>query len=351
MLSVREEKILKSIVTIYITQAKPVPSQTVTNDCELSVSPATIRSEMAHLEQEGYITRSHSSAGSVPSDKAYRHYVDSLSNISLPIAEQRRISHVFHQVEKELEEWLSLAATLIAQMVQNAAVVTLPKAEACRFKRLDLVSLQEYVTLVVLVLMGAKLRERLATFEQAISQSDLTAMANKLSAVYAGLTRSQILAKEITLSPGEQQITDCMVQIMADEDNKEYEEPYLDGLRLTLSQPELVHSRGMALTLMELIEQRNLLSSIVPAGVTSHRVQVVIGKENKLQSIHEYSVAISRYGPAEEAVGTIGVIGPTRMPYARTIVTLDYLSVVLTRLMTGLYGRKEADEVNQNRAQ
>ncbi len=343
MLSAREEKILKSIVTIYITQARPVPSQKVTSDCDFSVSPATIRNEMAYLEEEGYITRSHSSAGSVPSDKAYRYYVDSLSDISLPVAEQRRISHVFHQVEKDLEEWLSLAATLIAQMVQNAAVITLPKAEACRFKRLELVSLQDCVPLVVLVLMGAKLRERLATFEQAISQTELTAMSNKLSSLYAGLTRLQILAKESELSPSEQQITDCMVQMMVDEDNKEYEETYLDGLRLTLSQPELVHSRGMALTLMELIEQRNLLRSIVPARVTGHRVQVVIGKENKLPSIHEYSVAISRYGLEKEAVGTISVIGPTRMPYAHTIATLDYLSSVLTRLMTGLYERKEEE--------
>ena len=117
-----------------------MPSQSITNDYELGVSAATIRNEMAHLEQEGYITRPHPSAGSIPSDKGYRYYVESLSDIKLPLAEQRLISHLFHQVERELDEWLSLAATLIAQMVQNVAVVTMPKPAACQFKHLELVA-------------------------------------------------------------------------------------------------------------------------------------------------------------------------------------------------------------------
>ena len=124
MLSPRSETILKSIVGQYIARAVPVPSQSIINDYELAVSPATIRNEMAHLEQEGYIIRPHPSAGSIPSDKGYRFYVESLSDIELPLAEQFLISHLFHQVEREMEEWLSLAATLTAQLVQNVAMVS-----------------------------------------------------------------------------------------------------------------------------------------------------------------------------------------------------------------------------------
>ena len=339
MLSLRAETILKYIVGQYITKATPVPSQNITDDCELGVSAATIRNEMAHLEQEGYIIRPHPSAGSIPSDKGYRHYVDSLGDVKLPLAEQRLVSHLFHQVEKELNEWLNLAATLIAQMTQNAAVVATPKPEACRFKHLELVSLQDSMALVILILSGATVRQQLITFDQVISQQELTTIANKLSVTYAGLTDSQVLAKGSELSPIEQQMTDCLVKIMADEADRRYEEPYLDGLHFVFNQPEFAHSQRM-LTLMELVEQRNLLRSILPLQLTGNRVQVIIGKENKTEAIHDYSVVISQYGFPREAIGTISVIGPTRMPYARTMATVTYLSSVLSVLVAKLYGRE-----------
>ncbi|MFC2052041.1 heat-inducible transcriptional repressor HrcA [Chloroflexota bacterium] len=350
MLSPRTETILKSIVGQYIVKARPVPSQSVVNEYELRVSPATIRNEMAYLEQEGYITRSHHSAGSIPSDKGYRCYVESLGDIRLPLVDQRLVSHLFHQVEMELDEWLHLAAALIAQMVQNAVVVTMPKPAACQFRHLELVSLQDSMALLVLVLSGARLRQQLIVFDQVVSQQELTAIANKLSAAYSGLIISQILAEDIELLPTEQQLTDCLLKVMEDEDNQEYEEPCLDGLHLTLNQPEFVLNHRMALTLMELVEQRNLLRSIIPPKLTGNRVQVIIGKENKVEAIHDYSVVMSRYGLANKAVGTIGVIGPTRMPYARAIAAVEYLSSVLNVLVAKLYGREVPSEQDQNDA-
>lgn len=340
MLSPRTETILKSIVGQYITKATPVSSLSITSDPELRVSSATIRNEMAHLEQEGYITRPHHSAGSVPSDKGYRHYVDTLDDVGLPLAEQRLVSHLFHQVEGELNEWLNLAATLTAQRVQNMALVTVLRTEACLFKHLELVSLQDSLALVILVLRGARVRQQLITFDQVITQSELRATAGKLSDAYDGLTSSQILAKGTGLSSFEQQITDCVVKVMEAEYNEEYEEPYLDGVHFTLKQPELTRNRWLTQTLMEIIEQRNLLKSIIPAKMTSKGVRVIIGRENRTEAIHNYSVVISRYGLPEEAVGTIGVIGPTRMPYARTIATVSYLSQVLSGLAARLFGQE-----------
>ncbi len=184
MLSARTWIILKSIVSQYIDTAVPVSSQSITNNYDLAVSPATIRNEMAHLEQEGYITRPHPSAGSIPSDKGYRFYVESLSDVKLPLAEQRLISHLFHQVEGDLEEWLSLTANLIARLAQNVAVVTMPKPGDCQFKHLELVALQDSLVLVILVLHGAKVKQQLINFDQVISQLQLTATANKLNAAY-----------------------------------------------------------------------------------------------------------------------------------------------------------------------
>ncbi len=181
MLSIRTETILKSIVGQYITKAIPVPSQSILSDCGLRVSTATIRNDMAHLEQEGYITRPHTSAGGIPSDMGYRYYVESIGDIRLPLAEQRLVSHLFHQVETELDEWLHLAVTIIAQMVQNAAVVTTPKPEACQFKHLELVSLQDSVALIIIVLSGVNVRQQLITFDQSMSQAELATLATKLS--------------------------------------------------------------------------------------------------------------------------------------------------------------------------
>ena len=342
MLSHRTETILNSIVGQYITKATPVPSQSIINDYELGVSAATIRSEMAYLERQGYINRPHPSAGSIPSDKGYRYYVESLTDIELPLAEQCLIGHLFHQVERELGEWLSLAATLIAQLAQNMAVVTMPKPAGCQFKHLELVALQDSLALAVLVLRGARIKQQLVTFDHVISQSELTAITNKLNAAYSGLTSTQILAKNIDLSPTDQQLIDCLIKIMQTEDEQEYEEPYFNGWHLMLNQPEFVRSRRM-LALMELVEHRNLLSTIVPHQLPYPGVQVIIGKENKAEVIQDFSVVISQYGLPQEAIGTIGVIGPTRMPYARAISTISYLSSVLSRLVAELYARETPD--------
>jgi len=338
MLASRTGTVLRSIVQQYIVKAAPVSSQSIINDHDLSVSAATIRNEMAQLEQESYITRPHPSAGGIPSDKGYRYYVETLGDIKLPLAEQRLVSHLFHQVEKELEEWLNLAARLIAQLVQDMAIVTMPKPAACQFKHLELVTLQDSLALLVLILRNTKAKQQLITFNQVISQSELTSIANKLNAIYSGLTSSQIMNKGIKLSPTEQQITDCLLGIMKAEDEREYEEPYLDGLHLMLNQPEFTHSHRV-LSLMELVEHRNLLRNIIPSGLANRKVKVIIGKENKSEVIHDYSVVISQYGLPEEAIGTIGVIGPTRMPYARAISTVGHLSSVLSRLVSELYGK------------
>jgi heat-inducible transcriptional repressor len=339
MLTARRETILKSIVGQYIVKATPVASQSIVSDHELGVCPATIRSEMAHLEEAGYITRQHPSAGSIPSDKGYRYYVESLGEIELPAVERILISHLFHQVERELEEWLRLAAKLIAQLVHNMAIVTTPRTINCRFQYLELVSLQDSLALAIFVLRGARIKQRLMTFEQATPQAKLTAIANRLNAVYSGLARSEILAKQIELSPAEQSITDYLLKIMQAEDEQEYEEPYLDGLHFMFSQPEFTQGQRMK-SLLELIDHRNLIKIIASEGLNNQELQVVIGRENRAEAIQDYSVILSRYGLSNEATGTIGVIGPTRMPYARAIATISYLSSLLSGMTAELYGKE-----------
>ena len=348
MLSPRGEAILKSIISQYIARAVPVPSQSLIGNRELAVSSATIRNEMAHLEEEGYITRPHPSAGGIPSDKGYRFYVETLGDIRLPSTQQLLIRHLFHQVEGELEKWLSLAATLTAQLAQNIAVVAMPRSAKLQLKHLEVIALQEELALVIVVLHGARIRQQLITFERAIVQPELATMTAKLNAAYSDLTQTEISAKKIGLSPAEQPLYDSLLRMMQAEDEPESERAYLDGLHFVLNQPEF-HEAQRVLTLMELVERRRLVRTITPEDMSRHGVQVIIGKENKAAAMQNCSVVISQYGLPEEAMGTISVVGPTRMPYARTISTVSYLSLVLSQLIAELYGKKQPEPNSQGR--
>jgi heat-inducible transcriptional repressor len=219
------------------------------------------------------------------------------------------------------------------------AVVSLPKSTDCILKHMELVAVQDSRALVVVVLDGARVKEKLITFDEPVSQPTLSAISIKLNSAYAGLTSKQISARNTELSTVEKKATDSLIEIMQSEESKEYQEPYLEGWHFMLNQPEFAHSDQMR-ALMELVEQRGLLKVIVPVSLGEPGVHVIIGKENQYQAIQNCSVVICRYGIPEEATGTIAVVGPTRMPYSRTIPTVYYLSSVLSQLVAGLYGRE-----------
>jgi heat-inducible transcriptional repressor len=335
-LTKRREAVLKIIVSEYIDTAVPVASETIFRHYKLGVSPATIRNDMAYLEEEGYIARPHTSAGSVPLDKGYRHYVESLTRkTELNLQEQDRIRKLFREVEKEFEKWLRLAAVIAASLVKNAALVTLPKPRQCRFKHLELVALQEYMALIVLVLGEAILKRQLLSFEERVTQERLAIISNKLNATFSGLTSSEILAKKLELPSEEAQVTEAVTDMMSAEDELEYEQPYLEGLRLMLGQPEFAEKDRM-LNIMELMETKDWLNLAFGKHSDDLGVQVVIGEENRNTTLRDLSLVFSRYGIPDQIGGTIGIIGPTRMNYRRAISTVDYISGILSDLVAGV---------------
>jgi heat-inducible transcriptional repressor len=348
MITPRSGSILNYIIRRYITDAVPVPSQVIADNADLKVSPATIRNEMAQLEKEGYLLRPHTSAGCIPSDKGYRYYVESIEKLTLPREEQYLISHTFHQVEKEVEAWVSLTASLLARLTQNVALVSLPKPNESKLKHLEIMAVQDARALIVVVLDGAVVKQKLISFDAPVTQPELSAASIKLNTAYAGLTGSQVLTNTTGLTPLEKKAREHLVEIMKAEDSKELQEPYLEGWQFMLNQPEFARSGNMK-SLMELAEQRGLLKVIIPArldqpGVHVHGVRVIIGKENQNEAIQNCSVVVCRYGLPEEVSGTIAVVGPTRMPYSHTIPTVYYLSSVLSQLLGGLYGKDISNE-------
>jgi len=337
MLTRRRNKILSIIIGEYISKGAPVSSEVVAKK-GMGVSPATIRNEMMELEEEGYLVQPHTSAGRIPTDKGYRHYIESLMSYArISREEQFLIRHQFHQVERAVEEWTRLAAAILAGMVHNVALVTLPKPVEARFKHLEMISLQELLVLLVLVLKEAKLRQQMLTLEENISQEELGASARKLTSAYTGLTASEIAAKDLKLSNVEEQVMKIVFELMRDEEGEEYEEPYIDGLRHMLRQPEFASSDKIA-AVMEMLEQKSLLKSFLPRVLTGEGVRVVIGRENRENMMRDCSVILTRYGIPGEVGGAIGVMGPTRMEYQRAIPTVSFLSTVMSELVAELYG-------------
>lgn len=333
----RKEKILKIIAGEYIAKANPVASETVARKYGLGLSPATIRNEMARLEEDGYIIRRHASGGGIPSDKGYRYYVESLvGEGEMSMEEQLMISHLFHQVERELEQWTGLAAALLARIVQSMAIVTSAKAVESRLKHLELVAVHNFLALLIILLHEAKLKKQLLAFDEAISQEGLTFASNRLNAAFKGLTRSQILTRGLELSPVEEQVTKSLVRMMEEEDEQRYEEPRIEGLRHMLLQPEFASSEKM-LSLMEVVESGRLVRSVLPQTLAGGGVQVIIGTENREDAMRDCSMVVTQYGIPGEVSGALGVLGPTRMQYGRAISAVRYMGSLMSGLVAELH--------------
>jgi len=337
MINQRKEYILKVVIGKYISTGMPVSSDAVAS-VGLGLSSATIRNEMLELEEEGYLSQPHTSAGRIPSDKGYRHYIESLmGDVQLTAAEQHQIRREFQQVEGVVEEWIRIAAAILSRTVHSVAIATLPKPSEYRLKHLELVSLQEFLALLVLVFKEAKIKHQVLTLEEPITQEKLSIAAQRLNAAYCGLAGRQIASRDMTLSPIEDQVIKTIVHMMEVEEEEDYEEPYVDGLRHILGQPEFA-TGGKLQAFVELLEEKRLLKALLPQLLTGEGVQVVIGREHKQDAIRGYSVVISRYGIPGEIGGAIGVVGPTRMQYSRAIPTVCFLSSVMSEMVSDIYG-------------
>jgi len=326
----RREAILKIIVNEYVAGVMPVASKAITYNYNLKVSPATVRNDVAYLEEGGYVVRPHPSAGAIPTDKAYRYYVESISHdVKLPLAEQYLVYELFQEAKEEMEQWLKLAAALLAHFVRNMAVVTSPKAPRCRFKHLDLVEVRDFVALLVLILYEAGVRQKILSFNKRITQEDLTMLANKLNSAYAGMTGSEISREKARPSPEEKQVAECIVDMMTAEDKLGHGRPYLEGLHLMLSQPEFANN-PRALDLLELLEGEDWLEGIFRPELDKGGIKVIIGKENPEGVLQDLSLIVGEYGIPDKAGGIVGVIGPKRMDYARAISLVTCLSSLLS---------------------
>src|SRR5712692_1615138 len=187
VLTERRAAILQLIVDDYVHSATPVGSENIVRTHRLGLSPATLRNEMARLEEDGYISHPHTSAGRVPSDKGYRYYVETLmQDTDIANDEKLRILHQFHQASMEIPEWLQLAASVLAQAAQSLAVVTAPRNPSSKLKHLQLVGLSESAALMVLVTQDVKVHQQVVTLPEPVGQDELNEIAGRLNQRLAG---------------------------------------------------------------------------------------------------------------------------------------------------------------------
>jgi heat-inducible transcriptional repressor len=339
VLTERRARILSLIISEYIDSAVPVGSETILRRFDLPFSAATIRNEMARLEEDGYISHPHTSAGRVPSDRGYRYYVEALmEERDLPWEVKQTIRHQFHQAGREQDEWIQLAAAVLARSAENAAVVTLPRTPESRLKRVELVGIQETSALLVLVLQQARVRQQVLLFPEPIEQDALTVIANRLNDAFAGCSAAEIARSAVQLTQLEWHVANAVREMMASADGGAYDEAYLDGVRNVLAKPEFDTSEKM-LNLLEVLERRNL-QQVIRLSDSADGVTVMIGAENQADWMHDYSLVMSPYGLPGGARGAMAVLGPTRMRYPETISTVRFMADLMSEMLATFYDER-----------
>jgi heat-inducible transcriptional repressor len=335
MLTERRSTLLNVIIEEYVDTALPVGSEYIVRKHSMPYSSATVRLEMARLEDEGYISQPHTSAGRMPSDKGYRYYVESLmSEESLGRDELETIRHQFHQAEHSTEQWFQLAAAVLAHSVSNFAVVTSPSSKETRLRHVQLVPLQETSALCVVVLNEARIRQQVMTFREPVEQSLLMATVNRINEKYGGLSVAELRQQPQPASSLDEAVLDVVIELM-DQESVALGEVFRDGVREVLSQPEFSRSERI-LELIDVLEQRTLTSAIPIRQLGDEGISVVIGSENSHEAMRECSIVVARYGAEDGPTGVVAVLGPTRMRYARTIPTVRFLASVLGDLTSQL---------------
>lgn len=333
MLTERRSRILGLVIEEYVDSAVPVGSEAIVRKYRLPVSSATIRNEMARLEEDGYVTHPHTSAGRVPSDKGYRYYIEDLmEERELTQEEKETIRHQFHQAGRDLEQWVHLAAAVLAQAVRNMAVVTTPRSPHCRLKHLELVSLHDLVVLVIVVLQDGRLLQQVLTLSEARRQDELTTTGHRLTDLYKGLMASQLQRKPAELSALESEVRDEVNALMTSEDEGRYDQACLEGVPLVLAQPEFSRSEKM-LGLLTVLDEYSLTRMLPLRSLAGEGVTVLIGGENREDALRDCSLLVTRYGVPGSLSGALAVLGPTRMRYPRTISTVRYLGTLMSELV------------------
>ena len=316
----RKAAILKAVIEEYTETAQPVGSSAVASAGALAVSAATIRNDMVALEKAGFLRQPHTSAGRVPTQKGYRHFVDHLDPKALAGAERRQVAAFFGQMRGEIEEVMRETASLLADLTHYAAVVVDESDEGASVRSVQLVALGDRTVMIVVVLSNGQVLKNSFDFEADLDHSVVESASGALRAALEGRS----LAQTGPLVPS----GDPVVDALAEQFHRglaslvDAERVYVDGTSKVVSAFEAVESVGQVLTILEQqLVVVSLLADVVEQGLT-----VAIGTETGFEPLSECSLVVSPYEIDGEHAGSIAVLGPTRMNYPQAMSAVAAVS-------------------------
>lgn len=337
MLDKRAQVLLKTLVEHYISEGQPVGSRTLSKCSGLDLSPATIRNVMADLEEMGFIASPHTSAGRVPTQRGYRFFVDTLLTVK-PLESQEIQRLEYELSSPDPQELRSSAAELLSNLTRFAGLVMIPKRKSIAFRHLEFLPLTEKRILLIIVTSDGNVQNRIIVADRPYTQSELTQATNFFNQNYAGNTFEEVHRK---LHDELRQMQSDMTRLMAaalEASNKALEKDkdsvVISGEHNLLQVDDLSTNVTSLRKLFELFERRHTLLQLLDTSQRADGIQIFIGNESGYLPLDECSMVTAPYEADGEIVGTLGVIGPTRMAYERVIPIVDVTAKLLSNALS-----------------
>jgi heat-inducible transcriptional repressor len=336
-LDARAKEVLRAVVQQFIASGDPVGSSQLTRTGEFEVSPATMRNVLSELEELGYLEKPHTSAGRVPTDQGYRLFVDSLLQLREPSAREREL------IESGLsnaaaEERLQVAGRVLHQLSHHAAVVLIPRPSAAALERVEFIRLRDDKVLAILVGQGGQVQNKLVAVDFPLTPEELTRAGNYLNELLRHATsiedmRGRILQElESERAQYDALVARALKLGALATDVSSSERVVIEGTGSFLEQREFAEDVKRMKVLFKALDDKHKLLALLDRVQRAREMQIFIGAESEFSSQADVSLVATPYGPKEAVLGTVGVIGPTRMDYQRVIPLVSLTAQVLSRV-------------------
>lgn len=334
----RGQKILEAIIEEYIATAQPVGSKALTQNQGIKLSPASVRNVMAELEELGYLVSPHTSAGRIPTEKGYRFYVDTILRVSeMDRGQKDRIELQYRQQGLQMTDMLREASRTLSSISHYTGLVMIPRLKATIFRHIEFVKLSPRLILAVFVTQSGLVQNKLVEVDEDLSPRELEKITNYLNQTMTGLSIQDVRTRIITEMAQEKALYDQLMRraftlssaALVDESNGDV---IIEGTSRFLEQPEFSDLDCMK-RIVQTFEQKSALVELLDRGLETKGVQVIIGSETEHTELSDCSLITAAYSGKRGTLGTLGVIGPNRMPYATIIPIVDYTASLISRLL------------------
>lgn len=332
----RKRRVLQAVTDDYIATAEPVGSRTIARKYNLGVSPATIRNEMADLEEAGYLKQPHTSAGRIPSDLGYRYYVDSLMSPTELSAEEQ--SYLRSQITANLQaidQVFHTTARLLSLMTQYISIVLAPPMGESACRHVQLIGVDPYHVLVVVVTEPGFVQNRIIEFPEPVDGREITRLNLLLNERLRGVTLRDVtgtLIGELRSEIQESSLFNAVMELL-EEGLDSRERVYLEGTTNLFEHPEF-HDVERAKVLLQMLEERDVLFDVLNEHSRRSGITVTIGEENRVLNMHGCSMVTATYTMNGQVLGSLGLLGPTRMDYARVFAAVEFMANNLSEILS-----------------